>query len=117
MGSILAPGGVHPLEGVGEAGLVPRAGGCQGRGWFSHCLEQSGAQSKGVCPAEAQLMLPGRPQVPWKICKAQTWNFMLKQDLAVLNLDELNLCPAFVLCPEPAPVLTAVRPRHSDLSG
>lgn len=33
------------------------------------------------------------------------------RDWAILNLDYLNQCPAFVLAPQPTPVLTAVRRR------
>lgn len=35
------------------------------------------------------------------------------RDLAILNLDYLNLFPAFVPAPKPTPVLTAVRQRET----
>lgn len=94
-----------------------RVSGERGQGGAVTAWSRAGLKARESAQPEAQLMLPCRPQVPCKTCKAQTWNFMLKRDLALLNLDELNLCPAFLPSPEPAPVLTAARPRHFDLSG
>lgn len=89
----------------------------RGQGGAVTAWSRVGLQAKESPQPEAQLMIPCRPQVPWKICKAQTWNFISKRDLAILNLDDLNLCPAFVLPPKPTPVPTALRCRHFDLPG